>query len=267
MAGICGKDNSWFSKKYIPKNGLVYLLDPDNLDCYKGGNLANDIVGSGYSTNINSPAAFGPSTSGNIKIGSSFLLNGAKLTVNSDLALRKHIFPITLCVWVKNFSWRSQQLILFGGASYYGGRSKSLSIKDNYPISAGALQYCTTTDAGSQICIQRDDWYYVATPTNSYEKTSWNFYTVSISGTLSSPLAMIGINNNFMKFDSSSWGGNSIASDNPHSNYSMLINGSDVANWPLGEPAYIGMTFMYTKALTDVELSSIYQATRSRYGV
>lgn len=253
MAGLCGRNHSWFSKRFLPQDGLAYYFDADNVDCYtQGSQTANNF--NGNYTNIPTGVLFSKTN-----IGSTLLLKDNTLSVNATEYFKSIIFPITMGIWIKGGMSNTHNAFMFDGFTYYGPTfTKSLRVDSGGP----RLVYLTSNKDTTVTSIGH--------PTN-ISTTNYNFYTISISGTRTNPQTTMGINTNFFTGNSTSWSNLSPSgiTDTPDPTLTCQINGYANGGWRISpsDPVNLGIIFVYDKALTISQLSGIYNLTRLRYGV
>lgn len=268
MAGIVGKDTQWFAKRFLPQDGLVWLFDPDNLDCYKPSGTVYSLQNTTAMTGFNIGSSGNNNNSLNIPTGVTFIQDnrGSKLLLNNNTitfyndTLTNIVFPITMGIWshAENGYQGTHNALLLGGGNYQNTLYHSLRID----LAGPSLIYYTTNSDSTLTSISLPN-TMTQLGINSAQPL---FFTISISGTQQNPQTIMGINNYFFRRTSSNWT-NLIEINNLPSPSPSRINGYDNLQWKVSPTFKMGIAFVYNRALTDIELSGIFQATRYRYGV
>jgi len=227
----------------IVTNGLVLCLDAADKKSYPGtGTLWTDRSGNG----INGTLTNGPTfSSGN---GGSIVFDGGNdyVTLGTPSLLNGIQLPLTICMWAKvNFIGGAKTLWGVYSATT-GGKIYSL-----LRIEGANLYYYASNSAGS----------YQTNATASFSTTAntWNFYAVTVSGTLSSPLVTLYLNNSFQTF---SYGP---LTSSPDLTVDFRIGSNSVGTemWS----GNIANAIWYNRALTPQEIKQNFNATRGRYGI
>jgi hypothetical protein len=224
----------------IITNGLVLCLDAANKLSYPGSGTAwNDLAGSNNGTLINGPT-FSSANGGSIvfdgsddyvTLGTPSLLNGVQV-------------PLTICMWAKANSFSSYNVLWGVDKSTTGGGLYSL-----FRVDSGILKYFTTNSSGG---IQSNGSFAPVI-------NIWNFYAVTVSGTISSPSVTIYLNTSSQTISYSS------LSPSPNLTVDFRIGSNERAgeDW-IGN---ISNAIWYNRALNLAEVLQNYNATKSRYNL
>lgn len=239
-------DTSSTTTPSIVTNGLVLNLDGGNINSYPGlngnGNTWFDLSGNGNNGTLVNGVGFNSNNGGAlsfdgfndyISIGTPSVLNGLQL-------------PLTICGWA-NLSSSSGSRTIYGVyKNVLGGQLYSL-----LRVDSGVLKYYTSNSGGG----------FQAQGTLSPSLNSWNFYAVTVSGTLSSPTVNIYLNTSSQTF---SYGALTASPD-------LAVDfriGANQAN-PTTEAwsGSIGQVSVYNRALSASEIQQNYNATKTRFGL
>ena len=220
-------------------DGLVFNLDAANSRCYSGsgitvnglvGGIGGTLVGAVGFTNRNSGSFFFTNTTDHINFGNPIVLRGLQINM-------------TLSCWFNQTGNRQY-------ATIYSDYSETTSSKlvSMLRVDDGYLRYFTTVSSGGHqninpITVVNGVWYYAA---------------ISVSGTISSPVANFFVNGTNYSYSLSSM------SNTPFLGNNHCVGGNFyIAEYFNGN---ISQVQIYNRALSQQEILQNYNATKSRYG-
>jgi hypothetical protein len=223
----------------VVNDGLVLYLDAGNDNSYPGiGTSWTDLSGQGITGTLTNGPTYSSANRGSIvfdgsndyvSLGTPSLLNGVQV-------------PITICVWAKANSFSSYNILWGVYKSTTPGQLYSLLRVDN-----GILTYYTSFAASS----------YQNQGTLAPSTNVWNFYAVTVSGSISSPLVTLYLNNSSQTFSYSS------LNSSPDLTVEFKIGGAQSSNeiWN----GNIANVSWYNRALSAAEVAQNYNALKDRY--
>jgi hypothetical protein len=225
----------------IVTNGLVLNLDAGQQDSYPGsGTTWTDLSGNGNNGTLTNGPTFNSANGGSIvfdgsndyvTLGTPALMNGVQV-------------PLTICMWAKANAFSTYNTLwgVYNGTT--GGLLYSL-----FRVDSGTLRYFTSNSSG------RFQFNGSFAPSTSV----WNFYVVTVSGTLSSPSVTIYLNSSSQTFSYST------LTSSPNLSVDFKIGSNSYGNelWN----GNISNVMWYNRALTATEISQNFNALRSRYGI
>ena len=225
----------------IVTNGLVLYLDAGQSTSYNGGTTWTDLSGNGNNGSLVNGVGYSGSNGGSLSfdgvddyvtLGTPSLMNGVQV-------------PLTICVWAKANALGSYNVLWGVDKSTTGGGLYSM-----LRVDFGQIRYFTTNYLGG---IQVNGNVF------SVSTGVWNFYAVTVSGTISSPSVTIYLNN------SSSTLSYSTLSSSPDLTVDFRIG----SNQRAGEDwnGNISNALWYNRALTSTEIQQNFNALRGRYGI
>ena len=226
----------------IVLNGLVLALDAGNTKSYRGSGTAwTDLSGRGNNGTLTNGPTYSSANSGSIGFDGS----NDYVTLGTPSALNGVQVPITICMWAKANAFSTYNTLW--------GVYKSISSSQLYSllrVDSGTLRYFASNSAGG---IQVNG---TLTPSVNV----WNFYAVTVSGSISSPSVTIYLNNSSQTFSYSAF------SSSPDLTVDFRIGGnqggvSEVWN------GNISNAMWYNRALSAAEISQNYNALRGRFGI
>jgi hypothetical protein len=225
----------------IVSNGLVLCLDAADKKSYPGsGATWFDRSGNGNNgTLINGPT-FSGANGGNL----AFDGTNDYVSLGTPAQLRGIQVPLTICMWAKANSFNNYNCLWAVYKTVTGGGLYSL-----FRVDFGFLTYYTTNSSGG---FQSNGNF--AVPLNT-----WNFYAVTVSGTLSSPIVTIYLNGSSQTF---SYGALTSTLDLTV-DFRIGANAADQENWNGNIPN----AMWYNRALTPQEIKQNFNATRGRFGI
>jgi hypothetical protein len=232
------KKNSFADPKVIasvPSSGLILHLDAGISASYPGSGTAwNDLSGNGNNGALSSTSGivYGSGNGGYLSFnGSSYV------TCGNSASLRSPSTGFTAFTIVYPTSWSTGvwQTILSKGDNSYRIQNKN----NNYSFNFGTSGI-SDTDTGSNTFIQTNNWYINACVFDgSLKKIYMNNVldkNQSVSGTL------------------------------PESNFNLYI-GSNEQTGSRFYTGYISVILLYNRALTETELTGLYNFYKGRYGL
>jgi hypothetical protein len=225
----------------IVDTGLVLALDAADRNSYPGSGTAwTDLSGNGNNGTLTNGPTFNSANGGSIvfdgsndyvTLGTPALMNGVQV-------------PLTICLWARANSFGEYNTLWGVYYSISGGQLYSL-----FRVDSGTLRYFTSNSSGG---IQFNGSFAPST-------SVWNFYVVTVSGTLSSPSVTIYLNSSSQTFSYST------LTSSPNLSVDFKIgsnsNGSQLWN------GNISNVMWYNRALTASEISQNFNALKGRYGI
>ena len=228
-----------FAEPNLVTDGLVFHMDAANLRCYSGTGLtAFGLVGGiggtltagvGFTTRNNGSFTFA-NTTDHINLGNPSALQGLQINM-------------TLSCWFNQRANRQYSTLYSDYSETTNSKLVSMMRVDD-----GYLRYFTTVSSGGHqnvnpILVTNGVWYYAA---------------VSVSGTLSSPVANFFVNGTNYSYSLGTM------SSTPFTGNNHCIGG----NFYIAEyfDGIIADVKIYNRALTALEIRQNYDATKGRYG-
>lgn len=226
--------------KYNPRiitNDLIYFLDAANTRCYSGsGNTAYSLTGDVVGT-LTGSVGFGTTNQGFFDFNDSDHISLGNPTILQGLQLN-----MTLSCWFRKRANVTYGTLYSDYSGVSGHRLVSL-----LRVDSGLLFYFTSTSNGNYQYVQPAS---IATGV-------WNFVSVTVSGTSSSPVASIFLNGTTYTYNLSA------ISTTPYTGSVHCIGGNVYNNETFN--GSIAQVQIYNRALTAQEISQNYNATKSRY--
>jgi len=225
----------------INDNGLVFSLDAANFRSYSGSGLTSFGLVGGIGGTLVNGVGF---TSAN---GGSFIFDGTNDFINcgNPTVLQGLQLDMTLSLWFK-------RLGNTGSGTLYSDYSdvSGLKIASLLRMDGSTLRYFTSSPSTT---------YQYVEPTNIVNNI-WYFVSVTVSGTLSSPILSIFINGTTYTYNLSA------LINSPYTGSTHCIGGNiHVANEYFN--GIISQLSIYNRALTAKEVKQNYNATKKRYGL
>jgi hypothetical protein len=233
-------------ERFIPTNGLVLSLDAQNTNLYAtSATTAYDVSGNDYN---------GTLTNGTQYVGNgngSWSFDGADDYINnigtaSSFSFIQNTGIFTICAWVRLTDLSVARYFLGNN----DGTTNSKGFYLGYSGVNGRLWIAITYGVNGQLAIN-------LTKNNFFLDNNWVFVTVVGNGTTCQ------FYRNGQIFDSA---GNIVALSTGDSTRNLSIgriNNFNTAYWS----GNVSQTSIYNRALTATEISTMYNATRSRYGL
>ena len=225
----------------IIQNGLILDVDAAVSRSYSGSGLtANGLVGGIGGTLVNG-VGFGTTNNGYfIFDGSNDYIDCGNPTVLQGLQLN-----MTLSCWFKRLADQ------FSGTLYSDYSDVSgLKIASLLRIDGSSLRYITSASSGTFQYVQ---------PTDIINNI-WYFVSVTVSGTLGSPIASIFINGTTYTYNLSA------LISSPYTGSTHCIGGNvHIVNEYFN--GIISQVNIYNRALSAQEILQNYNATKGRYGI
>jgi hypothetical protein len=227
----------------ISNDGLVLALDAGNTKSYPGsGTTLIDMTGLGNTGTLTNGPTYSSANGGSI------VFDGGDdyVTLGTPSALNGVQVPITICMWAKANAFSTYNTLwgVYSGIS--GGQLYSL-----IRVDSGTLKYYASNSAGG----------YQSNGTLTPSANAWNFYAVTVSGTLSSPTVTLRVNNSSETFSYSA------LTSSPNLTVDFRIGGNQANPTTEFWNGNISNAMWYNRALSAAEISQNFNATRGRYGV
>jgi len=225
----------------INDNGLIFSLDAANFRTYSGSGLTSFGLVGGIGGTLVNGVGF---TSAN---GGSFVFDGTNdyIDCGNPTVLQGLQLNMTLSCWFKRLADQ------FSGTLYSDYSDVSgLKIASLLRIDGSSLRYITSASSGTFQYVQ---------PTNIINNI-WYFVSVTVSGTLSSPIASIFINGTTYTYNLST------LITSPYTGSTHCIGGNVHINNEYFN-GIISQVNIYNRALSAQEIKQNYNATKKRYGL
>ena len=225
----------------IVTDGLVLALDAADKNSYPGsGTIWNDMSGNGNNGTLTNGPTFNSANGGSIVFDN--VNDYVNLGTPSTLAGLQ--VPLTISLWAKIPTTDSYDVLYSAYGSTINSRLYSMLRLDS-----GTFKYFTSTSNGS---FQQ---YGTLVPITNV----WNFYAVTVSGTVSSASLTIYLNTLSQSFSLSA------LSATPDLTVPIRIgaNGSGTEPWN----GNIASCSVYNKALSAQEILQNYNAQKSRFNL
>ena len=225
----------------IVQSGLVLNLDAGNFLSYPGsGTTWTDLSGNGNNGTLVSGVGYNSSNGGSLSfdgtndyvtLGTPSLLNGVQV-------------PLTICMWAKADSFSTFNILWAVDKALTGGGLYSL-----LRVDSGVLKYYTTNSSGG--------YQFNGSPDLIPSTNVWNFYAVTVSGTLASPTVTLYLNNSSQSYSYSQLS----SSPNLTVDFRIATSERSAEHWD----GNISNALWYNIALTSAEVLQNYNALRDRY--
>jgi hypothetical protein len=230
-----------YSFARIVTDGLVLHLDAGNSTSYPGtGTTWTDLSGNGNTGTLVNGVGY---NSGN---GGSLTFDGSNhfVTLGTPALMNGVQVPLTISLWAKANSFGASNTLWGVYKTTTGGQLYSL-----FRVDSGTLRYFTSNSSGG---FQLNGSFAPST-------SVWNFYTVTVSGTLSSPSVTIYLNSSSQTFSYSTL----TSSPNLSVDFRIGSNSTGGELWN----GNISNVMWYNRALTATEIQQNFGALRGRYGL
>lgn len=225
----------------VVTDGLVLALDAANTKSYPGsGTTWRDISGNGNNGTLTNGPTFSSDNGGSIVFDN--VNDYVNLGTPSTLAGLQ--VPLTISLWAKIPTTDSYDVLYSAYGSTINSRLYSMLRLDS-----GTFRYFTSTSNGS---FQQ---YGTLVPLTNI----WNFYAVTVSGTLSSASLTMYLNKLSQSFSLSA------LSTTPDLTVPIRIgaNGNGTEPWN----GNIAICSVYNRSLSASEILQNYNAQKSRFGL
>jgi len=228
----------------IVTDGLVLHLDAGNSTSYPGsGTTWTDLSGNGYNGTLTNGPTYSSADGGSIvfdgsndyvTLGTPALMNGVQV-------------PLTICMWAKADSLSGARTLWSVYSATVDNKLYSLFRVDN-----GTLRYYASNSSGG----------FQFNGSLAPSASVWNFYAVTVSGTLSSPSVTIYLNSSSEAFSYTT------LTSSPNLSVDFRIGRNSLA----GDPpelwdGNISNAMWYNRALSATEVTQNFNALRGRYGL
>jgi hypothetical protein len=226
----------------IVTGGLVLNLDAGSTLSYPGsGTTWTDLSGNGNNGTLVNGPTFDSANGGSI------VFDGTNdyVTLGTPSQLNQVQVPLTICGWAKLNSTSSGRTIWGVYKNTSGGQLYSL-----LRVDFETLRYFASDSSGN---YQYQSSFIISTG-------AWNFYAVTVSGTISSPTVTIYLNNSSQSFSYSAF------TSSPDATVDFRIGGAQ-AFLNEGWNGNISNISWYNRALTSTEVTQNYNALRGRFGL
>ncbi len=244
---LASKDRYFVDSQDI-RDGLILDLDANNVDSYPGGNTWFDTSGSGTTARMIGNNYFIRGRSNN-----SFSLNGsdAYFTLGTVPNIDGYQLPLTLFGWfyMNNISGNQSVCGIYNGTSI---------IYNYLRIDAGTFRFFLSIDGVLYPGINLGQYQYFDYSTLLVANNWYNFAIV-IGGTLTSPTLTMYINNKPQTFSPV----NLKSSVTLNQDYRIGANQGN-AQFLNG---FISQFKLFNRTLSASEINTLFQNTRSRYGI
>ena len=240
-SGINDAARIFASTKLVVQSGLVLNLDAGASTSYPGsGTTWTDLSGNGNTGTLTNGPTYSSANGGSIvfdgtndyvTLGTPALMNGVQV-------------PLTICLWARANSFGGYNTLWGVYSSVSGGQLYSL-----FRVDGGTLRYFTSDSSGG----------FQYNGSLAPSTSVWNFYTVTVSGTLSSPSVTIYLNSSSQTFSYST------LTSSPNLSLDFRIGSNSLGNelWN----GNISNVMWYNRALTASEISQNFNALRGRFGI
>lgn len=235
-------------------NGLLLHLDAGDNNSYPdGGNTWFDLSGNNYDGTLLGGVGFTTEAGGSLDFVNDQDESSGGQIVNlgqpSQLVGRQ--LPVTIMGFFKPRTFGK-----FDGIYSIYDDTNNSELVSMVRLDSGNLNYFTTTSSGG---FQYDT-------IGNASLNQWNFFTVTVSGTISSPTIYGRINNTTQTFNFSA------LSSNPNTNVNPLIGGTQFENGANSTgiehfDGLIPLIMVYNRALTQTEIDQNFNYYRNRYGL
>jgi hypothetical protein len=223
------------------RDGLILDLDANNVDSYPGGNTWLDTSGSGTTAYMNTAIPYVRD-----RINNSFLLNGTAsnyFNMGAVPNLDGYQLPVTYFGWFKATAIVNFQCL-------FGIYNTTSIIYNMLRLDQNAFRFFLSLN-------QAPDYQYFDHSTPILTNTWYNFAIV-VGGTLSSPALTVYINNKSQTFSP-------LAMKNTVTLNQTQFIGQNNSNQPFN--GNISQYRIYNRTLSASEINTLFQNTRSRYGI
>jgi hypothetical protein len=226
----------------IVTNGLVLHLDAGNGRSYPGsGTTWSDLSRNGITGTLTNGPAYSSANGGVL----SFDGTNDYVTLGTPALLNQVQVPLSICVWARANSLGTYNT-LWG--VYKGITSHQLY--SLFRVDSGTLRYFASNSSGT---YQWQDTFSIST-------NIWYFYAVTVSGSISSPVVTIYLNNSSRSFSYSAF------SSTPDATVDFRVGSNQSAPGECWN-GNISQVCWYNRALSAAEIRQNYHATKGRFGL
>jgi len=238
----------FFSDREDIRDGLILELDANNYDSYPGGNTWFDTSGSGTTARM-----VGNNYYIRDRVNNSFSLNGSDAYFTSGIVpnIDAYQLPVTYFGWFKMNN-------ISGNQSVFGYFFNTSAIYNYLRMDAGTFRFFLSIDGVLYPGINSGQYQYFDFSTPFVANTWYNFAIV-IGGTLTAPTLTFYINNKSQIFSPVNLKSSVTA------NLDFRIGANQQT--PQFLSGFISQFRVYNRALTSGEVNTLFQNTRSRYGI
>ena len=231
----------------IVTDGLTFCIDGADPKSYSGsgstvydrsGNLINGSVNNATVDSEAGGCFSFDGTNEHISIGTPSLLDGVQV-------------PLSICVWAKHIGSFKNYEVLWG-VDY---STSNHGLWSMLRIDSGNFRYYTSTSSGG----------YQSRTSFSVENDVWNYYVVTMEGSVSSSTCKHYLNGSNLKNGSAQSFSMNALSSTPYSPIDFRIGNNQRAfeYWK----GKIATAMWYNKALSAAEILQNFNATKSRFGL
>lgn len=227
----------------IVTSGLTLYLDAGNTASYPGsGAIWNDISGNGFNGTL-APSIGGPTF--NSTNGGTIVFDGSNdyVSLGTPAALNGVQVPLTICGWFKSSSSAGNRTVYGVYRSTSSGNLYSMVRLDS-----GILKYYASNSSGG----------FQSAGSLSPSLNNWNFYAVTVSGTLSAPSVTIYLNTSSQSFSYGAF------TSSPNLTVDFRVGSNQYGEYFQGS---IAQLLVYTRALSASEIQQNYNVTKTRFGL
>jgi len=228
----------------IVTDGLIFHVDAANKKSYPGtGTTWYDLSGKQQNVTLENGPAYSSLNYGKFSFDGTN--DGGLIASNSEML--SIVCPMTILVWAKQTSTGSYRVIFGQYSSTTNHRLIKMLRVDG---SSRIFKYYYGTSSGSFGSRQHSVY-----PTLN----QWNFYSVIVSGTISSAYITLGLNTTFTGASSAG-----ALTSTPDTSTAVRIGRMNSAEYWAGD---ISVVSVYNKALSTNEVTNIYNANKGRFGL
>jgi len=238
----------FFTDREDIRDGLILDLDANNYDSYPGGNTWFDTSGSGTTARM-----VGNNYYIRDRINNSFSLNGSDAYFTSGIVpnIDAYQLPVTYFGWFKMSS-------ISGNQSIFGYFLNTSAIYNYLRMDVGTFRFFLSIDGVLYPGINSGQYQYFDFSTPFVANTWYNFAIV-IGGTLIAPTLTFYINNKSQIFSPVNLKSSVTA------NLDFRIGANQATTQFLN--GYVSQFRIYNRTLSASEVNTLFQNTRSRYGI
>jgi hypothetical protein len=226
----------------IVTDGLIFHVDAANKKSYPGtGTTWYDLSGNQQNVTLQNGPSYSSLRYGKFSFDGTN--DGGLITSNSEML--SIVCPMTILVWAKQTSTGNYRVI-FG--QYSAGTNHRLIKMLRIDSSSRVVRYFYGISSGGYSYKQHSIY-----PTLN----QWNFYSVIVSGTVSSAYITLGLNTTFTGASSAG-----ALTSTPDTSTAVRIGRMNSGEFWAGD---ISVVSVYNKALSTNEVTNIYNANKGRY--
>ena len=237
---LATKDRFFVDSQDI-RDGLILDLDANNVDSYPGGNTWFDTSGSGTTAYMNTAIPYVRD-----RINNSFLLNGTAsnyFNMGAVPNLDGYQLPVTYFGWFKATAIVNFQCL-------FGIYNTTSIIYNMLRLDQNAFRFFLSLNQAPE--------YQYFDHSTSISANNWYNFAIVVGGTLSSPVLTVYINNKSQTFSP-------LAMKNTVTLNQTQFIGQNNSNQPFN--GNISQYRVYNRTLSASEINTLFQNTRSRYGI